>query len=110
MIIDNLNSIVNNPDKFVFLEYPTRYPNWVAHLGTQRFQLNHIIKKILNILLIITIYISSKIYLQKSDLTYEYYINFVEAINQKPKVVSNMQRQMRIQNPVKYLRWSVLGR
>ena len=39
LIIDNLKNIVNNLDRFVFLEYPNRYPNWVAHLGTQRFQL-----------------------------------------------------------------------
>ena len=39
LIIDNHNNIVNNLNRFVFLEYPNRYPNWVAHLGTQRFQL-----------------------------------------------------------------------
>ena len=39
LIIDYHNNIVNNLNRFVFLEYPKRYPNWVAHLGTQRFQL-----------------------------------------------------------------------
>ena len=39
LIIDNHNNIVNNLDRFVFSEYPNRYPNWVPHLGTQRFQL-----------------------------------------------------------------------
>ena len=39
LVIDNLNNIVNNLDRFVFLEYPNRHPNWVAHLGTQHFQL-----------------------------------------------------------------------
>ena len=40
LIIDNLNNIVNNPDRLVFFfEYPNRYPNWVAHFGTQYFQL-----------------------------------------------------------------------
>ena len=39
LIIDNHNNIVNNLNRFVFLEYPNRYPNWVAHMVTQRFQL-----------------------------------------------------------------------
>ena len=39
LVIDNLKNIVNNLDRFVFLDHPNRYPNWVAHLGTQRFQL-----------------------------------------------------------------------
>ena len=39
LIIDNHNNIVNDLNRFVFLEYPNRYPNWVAHMGTQRFQL-----------------------------------------------------------------------
>ena len=48
LIIVNLNNIVNNLDKFeVFLEYPNRYPNWVAHLGAQRFQLTRIFTKII---------------------------------------------------------------
>ena len=37
LIIDSLNNIVNNPDRFDFLEYPNRYPSWIAHLGIQRF-------------------------------------------------------------------------
>ena len=41
LIIDNLNNIVNNFDRFAFLEYPNRYPNWVAHLAVQRFHLTH---------------------------------------------------------------------
>ena len=39
LIIDNHNNIVNNLDRFVFSDNPNRYPNWVPHLGTQRFQL-----------------------------------------------------------------------
>ena len=39
LIIDNYNNIVNNLDRFLFLECLDRYPNWVAQLGTQRFQL-----------------------------------------------------------------------
>ena len=42
LIIDNHDNIVNNLDRFVFSEYPNRYPNWVPHLGTQRFQLTQI--------------------------------------------------------------------
>ena len=42
LIIDNHNNIVSNLDRFVFSEYPNRYPNWVPHLGTQRFQLTPI--------------------------------------------------------------------
>ena len=46
LIIVNLNNIVNNLDRFeVFLEYPNSYPNWVAHLGAQRFQLIRIFTK-----------------------------------------------------------------
>ena len=37
--MDSLNNIVNNFDRFVFLEYPNRYSKWVVHLGTQHFQL-----------------------------------------------------------------------
>ena len=44
LIIDNHNNIVNNLDRFVFSEYPNRYPSWVHHLGSQRFQLTHIDK------------------------------------------------------------------
>ena len=29
LIIDNHNNIVNNLDRFVFSEYPNRYPNWL---------------------------------------------------------------------------------
>ena len=39
LIIDSHNNIANNLDQIVFSEYPNRYPNWVPHLGTQRFQL-----------------------------------------------------------------------
>ena len=37
LIIDNLNNIVNNLDSFCFLDYPNRYTNWVAYLGTQHW-------------------------------------------------------------------------
>ena len=55
LIIDNLKNIVNNLDRFVFLEYPNRYPDWVAHLSTQRFWLTPCI--VLYVLLYVLYYI-----------------------------------------------------
>ena len=40
LIIDIHNNTVNNLERFVILEYPNRYSNWVFHWGTQRFQVN----------------------------------------------------------------------
>ena len=38
LFIVHLNHTVNNLDRFVFWEYPNRYPNRVAHLATQCFE------------------------------------------------------------------------
>ena len=48
LIIDDHNNIANNLDRFAFLEYPSRYLNWVAHLGTQRFQLTQHCFRLMN--------------------------------------------------------------
>ena len=38
LFIDHLNNTVSNLDRFVFLKYLNRHPDWVDHLGNHCFQ------------------------------------------------------------------------